>query len=380
AGSSEAFFEQLDDQDRDKNWLQAFLKIQRQIKKDNPLFPILSLHVVYLWKKRFFSCVDWNILTTLQPSVIVTLIDDIYDIKGRIETNQKAAVTMNEDDHSLLAILSWRLREIHTCNLIAKHLYVNPERFPSIDNLLLRRTESMLFDVTCLDEIEQIFGKPLPHYVISVKQSLNDLYRLLFERKKIRIYYSFPISAPRKENDKDYFKKLQEWRLRMHKEFVVFDPLAIDELRFNMDENDNVIEDKLKKRIPYRVGRPIVLPPSIPINSFPKQELQTISNLVVQQVSERDYKLVSQAQLVVMWRPLYKGRTHAGVESEGVYAATKGIPVHSYHPKEDRQSNKPFPAHFGVAHLNVEELFQTIKKFQEGLEKKQKEDTHRKEI
>ncbi|MBI3753492.1 MAG: hypothetical protein HY266_05510 [Deltaproteobacteria bacterium] len=213
-GSSEAFFEQLNDQDRDKIWLQAFLKIQRQIKQDNPLFPILSLHVVYLWKERFFSCVDWDILTTLQPSVIVTIIDDIYDIKGRIETNQQSAVRMNEEDRSLFAILSWRLREIHTCNLIAKHLYVNPEHFPSIDNLL--RKENISSSIN-LNELEQVFGKPLPHYVISVKQSLDDFYRLLFERKTIRIYYSFPISEPRKQNDEDYFKNLRNWRLQMHK-------------------------------------------------------------------------------------------------------------------------------------------------------------------
>lgn len=377
AGSSEAFFEKLNDQDRDKIWLQAFLKIQRQIKKDNSLFPILSLHVVYLWKKRFFSCVDWDFLTTIQPAVIVTLIDDIYDIKGRIEESQQPAVRMNEEDRSLFAILSWRLREIHTCNLIAKHLYVNPERFPSIENLF--RKESMLFSATH-SEIEQFFGKPLPHYVISVKQSLDDFYRLLFERKTIRIYYSFPITAPRNENDVGYFKKLQEWRLQMHKEFVVFDPLAIDELRFKMDENGNVTDNRLIKRIPYEIGHPIVPPPQKNIDSFPQQELQTISNLVIQQISERDYKLVSQAQLVVMWRPLYGGRTHDGVESEGVYAAAKGIPVHSYHPKEDRKPNKPFPAHFGVAHQTVKELFQTIKKTQEGFGKKLKEDTHRKEV
>ena len=136
ANGSEAFFEKLNDQERDKIWRKAFCEIQKQIKKDNPVFPIVSLHVVYLWKKRFFSCVDWDFLTTIQPSVIVTLIDDIYDIQGRIATSQKKGVRIPEEDRSLFAILSWRLREIHTCNLIAKHLYVNPEHFPSVDKLL----------------------------------------------------------------------------------------------------------------------------------------------------------------------------------------------------------------------------------------------------
>lgn len=180
---SEAFFEKLSDQDRDERWLKAFLKIQSQIKNDNALFPILSLHVVYLWKKRFFSCVNWDFLTIIQPSVIVTLIDDIYDIKGRIEESQQLRVGMNEEDRSLFAILSWRLREIHTCNLIAKHLYVNNENFPSCDKLL-HQTVSYNNDYHLQNEIQQVFGKPLPHYVISVKQSLDDLYRLLFERKK----------------------------------------------------------------------------------------------------------------------------------------------------------------------------------------------------
>lgn len=167
----------------------------------------------------------------------------------------------------------------------------------------------------------------------------------------------------------------------MHSEFVVFDPLAIDELRFNMDDNGNVIEDKLKERIPYSVGQPIIPLPTNPINSFPKQELQTISNLVVQQVSERDYKLVSQAQLVVMWRPLYGGETHDGVNSEGAYARAKGIPIHSYHPQEDKKKHIiAFPANFGLDHSDVDNLFKAIIMNQENLEKKQKVDTHIKEI
>lgn len=372
AGGSEAFFEKLNDQDRDKIWFEAFLKIQRQIKADNPVFPILSLHVVYLWKKRFFSCVDWDLLTTIQPSVIVTLIDDIYDIQGRIATSQKKGVRIPAEDRSLFAILSWRLREIHTCNLIAKHLYVNSEYFPSVDNLLRKGNASF--------ELEQVFGKPLPHYIISIKQSLEDFYRLLFERKKLRIYYSFPISEPRKQNDKGYFKKLQAWRRQMHEHFVVFDPLAIDELRFKRSDGGDVIDGNLTKRIPYEIGQPIVPPPKNPKDVFSLQELQTISNLVTQQVSERDYKLVSQAQLVVMWRPRYGKKTHDGVESEGVFAAAKGIPVHSYHPEDDHDPNKPFPAHFGIPHKTKGELFQAIKLIQKEWEQKQKEDTHRKEI
>lgn len=373
-GTPEAFYELPNDSERDELWKDAFSTIKAKIENDNPVFAIVSLHVVYFWKERFFSCVDWDRLVTLEPRVILTLVDDIYDIHERILSDQqRRGAQVPGGRYSLLEILSWRMREVHTCNLLAKHLFVNPELFPSIDRFLQNKTKTNQ-DIS-RHELEQIFHKPCDHYVISVKQDKEDFYRLLFQRKKMRVYLSYPISEPRKQEDVDYFKRLLSWRKRVHAEFVAFDPVAIDEARFN--ENEEGIKDgNLRGRIPYDIGTPIVAPPQETPDSWPVEELRPIRDLIIQQIGERDYKLEDQALMVAMWRPLYMKQTHDGVDSEGVFAAARGIPTHSYHPSEDRTANKPFPPHYGVSHLTEEEIFVLMKRQQKEWAKKQKENTY----
>ena len=372
AGSPEVFFEWPDDKKRDDVWIEAFLKIQDKIKKDNPLFAFISLHVVYLWKKRFFSCVDWDHLITIQPKVILTLIDDIYDIHTRVVNSQKAhGAKIPKGSYNLFEILSWRLREIHTCNLIAKHLFVNPECFPYTDRFIKEEKITRLQHLH--NEIKQVFGKPLDHFVVSIKQSPQEFYKLLFERKKLKIYLSFPISEPRRRDDKAYFKQLRKWRHKMHQNFISFDPSAIDELRFNENEKGKIITGRLKDRIPYQTEPPIVNPPIGVPDSWPLKELQTIRDFVSQQVSERDYKLESQSDLIVMWRPLYGKKNHTGVEAEAVFAKAKGIPIHSYHPSEDQLlADKPFHYNIGSNHDTESELLKAIHDFQKKREKNQK--------
>lgn len=372
-GAPEVFFELPNDAERDQLWHDAFTTIRSKIEEENPLFAFLSFHAVHFWKKRFFSCVDWDRLLTIQPQVILTLVDDIYDIHTRITEDQtRKGVGIPRGQLTLQELLSWRLREIHTCNLIAKHLRVNPEWFPSVERFLKNRAKQ----IRGLDrrELDQIFGEPGDHYVLSVKQDAEDFYRLLFARQTLRVYSSFPISAPRKRNDTAYFEDLQRWREHIHREFVVFDPLAIDEARF-IDGDDGVMEEALRPRIPYGIGTPIV-PSSGTPDAWPLSELRAIREGVIQQVGERDYKLESQADLVAMWRPLYGKDTHDGVDSEGVFAAAKRIPTHSYHPKVDRTLDKPFPAHYGVPHANEAELLEVMRARQRGRREKQTVDTY----
>lgn len=136
-GGSQVFFDFPTDNERHEAWKRAFSTIKAKIEHENPVFAIISLHVINYWKGRFFSCVDWDYLITIKPRVIITIIDDIYDIHTRIiETQRSRGVTIPEGQYNLLEILSWRLREIHTCNLFSKHLFINPGLFPSIKMFL----------------------------------------------------------------------------------------------------------------------------------------------------------------------------------------------------------------------------------------------------
>lgn len=197
----------------------------------------------------------------------------------------------------------------------------------------------------------------------------------MFNRKKLKVYLSFPISEPRKKEDDDYFSKLITWRSRIHNEFVAFDPLAIDEGRFDIDKEGKV-KPKLKPRIPYAIGEPIVPPPQKAFEEWTSIDLQSIINFVIQQIGERDYKLESQSNFVAMWRPVYGKETHDGVNAEGAFARANRITTHSYHPLQDETPSKPFPPHFGVPHRDEDELFEIIKLEQQKWQENQTKETY----
>lgn len=383
-----AFFKLPNDKMRDEYWQDAFSLIKRDILNDNPVYAIVSLHIVYFWEKRFFSCVDWDRLMSLQPRVILTLIDDIYDIYNRIVADHKRGSVISDGKISISDILSWRIREIHTCNLLAKNLYVKRELFPSIDSLLNKPDVIRSTKIPNLEEeLHVIFNQSCDHFVISVKQNPKDFYCLLFKRKKMRVYLSFPISKPRENGDNDFFNNLLAFRKKIHKDCIAFDPLAIDELRFVVNKNkkgNKIVTGKLTDRIIYGIGTPIVSPPANTPERCPIQEdsesLESIYESVVQQINERDLKLTSQASLVVMWRPLYGKKTHDGVAAEGTFAAAKGITVHSYHPKQDRIKGKPFIPNIGTQHQTKDAFFKAIKECQKEYEVKQIEETYCKRI
>lgn len=384
SGGPTAFFKLPNDKMRDAYWQDACSLIERDILKDNPVYAIVSLHIVYfgVGEKRFFSCVDWDRLMSLKPRVILTLIDDIYDIYTRIIAEHKSDAVISGGKIIISDILSWRIREIHTCNLLAKHLYINRKMFPSINSLL--SSPDVISKIPKLEEeLNVIFNKPCDHFVISIKQDPEDFYRLLFDYKKLRVYLSFPISTPRKAKDDSFFDKLLAFRKKIHADYIAFDPLAIDELRFvvNKDKKGNkIIKRKLTNRIIYGVGTPIVSPPGNTLETCPIREesesLEAIFESVVQQVNERDLKLTSQADYVVMWRPLYGKETHDGVAAEGTFAAAKGITVHSYHPIEDRIKGKPFIHNIGTERLTEDALFKALKDCQKEYEKKQIEEAY----
>ena len=372
---ADSFFELQTDRERDTYWHRAFSRVKRKIDDAAPRFAFVSVHAVYLWKKRFFSCLDWDRLLTIPVRVILTLIDDVYDVHVRIASQQAADGGRIPDERlSLQEILGWRSREIQTCNLLAKHLRVNPHWFPTTERFLRDGAEAPEDAGINVRELGQVFGTPCDHFVISIKQEANDFYRLLFDRKKVRVYASFPISEPREKNDQDYFDKLLQWRKRIHEAFVVFDPLAIDELRFARHANGE-IDSQLRSRWPYGLGVPIV--PSVqPNDTWGLDELQSICDGVIQQVSERDFKLEGQAEVTAQYRPLYGRGTHGGVDAEGVFARAKGIQLHSFIPDEDRRSYKAFPGNFGVNHDTEPQLFKALKALQQGYAKTQSNDTY----
>jgi len=100
----------------------------------------------------------------IQADCIVTLIDNIYEVQQ----------ILRRDNPRDPAIHSLRLREIA---MWRSQEYV-------LSYLMAKATEEG--------------EKTIPVYVVSVKQNVDMLFRLLFMPKSLRIYASFPITGARR--------------------------------------------------------------------------------------------------------------------------------------------------------------------------------------
>ncbi|HHT9125152.1 MAG TPA: hypothetical protein ACFYD6_04955 [Candidatus Brocadiia bacterium] len=355
------FFRLPTDFERQKIWDDVSNVIKLRFEKTHPRPPvhkIISLHAIYYWEGRFFSLINWELLLSLSPTVIVTLIDDIYDIYGRIKQDQKNGVIgIPGGEYSLPVILSWREREILQTFTISKHLYLDPEYYSDA------KTSNLPAG------LRHVFHPPIKHFVISVKQSIQTLYDILFNRKKLPVYASFPISAPRRKlksgvlEDKKTAEKIIEdlhnWRSMLHSKFAVFDPIGIDELRFGEDY-------RLIPRINFSVSSPMVSPIDDADSKIRPEELKAVKEQINYQIKERDFQLISQSQCTVMWRPLLWNEAHDGVQQEATYAKAAHKMIFSYHPSLDNMSQKPFPYEIGSFMRSEKDVVEQLERYQKN--------------
>ena len=146
-------------------WQRAGLAIAEQMEDLDPRHSLLATHLTYYTSGRQFSLIDIPTIRRWRPDCIITLVDDMLDIRAalaRRDTEQHTNFRLR-----LREILAWRSAEIAMADLLARNLY---ER------------------------------RMIPHYVVSVKHPAEMLYRLIFHRRRFPVVYSsFPITAIRHE-------------------------------------------------------------------------------------------------------------------------------------------------------------------------------------
>jgi hypothetical protein len=272
----------------------------------------LIMHGEYYRNRQIFSCFSWDFLLRFSPDVIVTLIDDVFDIKYRIDAKEKELNTKSSMD--LGEILLWRSCEINLGDEIAHNLYLDAEKLG-------------LGEIKISKQLKKFFRpdplKHLKHFVIAVKHKPETLYRLLFEPKILRVYASFPISSTR--SNPEAVQEINKFRLDLIKEFATLDSVTIDELR----------KDDSTERWPlgYSISEKFVN------DSFTIDERNKYLNVICAQLEQRDYRLVEDCTCVAAYRPFFGGRklddpAH-GVESEITRAFVAGRERVLYHPSED---------------------------------------------
>lgn len=204
--------------------------------------------------------------------MLVTLIDDIYDVASAIASRD---VT---DSLRLREIATWRAVEL------------------LVGDFLARETEKQ-------------------NFVVAVKHPVSVLQRLVFERHRKIVYCAFPISRTRATAESRAEIDLFKSRLR-ESGVTTFDPVTIDDLvllhslKQTEDEAPEVVvRDGDRWEL---TDEPLLIDGRPPTHAgskrtFDRAEIEEATRDVQRQVVTRDFRLIEDSQAVVAYRPNWGG-------------------------------------------------------------------------
>ena len=272
--------------------------------------------------EEFTTLVVPELLKKHNAEFLVTVIDDIYDVRDRLLKSGRLLVHSLPESATFAASF---------CREVEELLFV----------LRWREVEFLLSEL-----IGRLTTATEQCYLIAAKHPVDTFYSLLYEQAKEKLYLSHPISEVQRrlqENSSDQeAKKLQEsidgLSTALQRDFVVFAPTAIDELRFR---SDKPATDSVGARWPILRGSLFwepAEPGELPIAPFAgiktkgnvitddqravvERALSQLRREITQQINWRDHKLVAQSGCLAVWRPLYLGHESTGVKQEMSYAA-----------------------------------------------------------
>lgn len=340
---SEAFYELNKDKSRSKSdWLHLILtesypnlekywriackRVHLRVKEIEKVDPnqhiFVNLHAAYYHYKtqEYFSLIFINQLKGLKPSLIITCIDDIYEIHKRLTNrggiyHDEVNPSFNDIIGRYHCLLNWRSKEIMMSRFLANQLKCK-------------------------------------NYVFAVKHPYRTLFNLV-KGKSLRVYLSHPISEVRRleRNNKlsearKIEKEISEISDLLTEKSTVFLPTTIDEYRIH-NEKIKVRQGKeYTEKIKYlpiltkRWDSEKYINPSdkLYINSefndlnslWLKKDsrkrikassdvLEGLSDLISDQVTTRDYTLVEQSEAIIIYRPIFNGNASGGVQEEYNY-------------------------------------------------------------
>lgn len=329
-GRIRAFLDNFYAREQQNVWEKAFEKCLEGVDRDKPDHAFLSFHSLYRRHGQFFSCLNWNLIRKFKPEVFITLIDDVFDVRTRVVIRERKVET--KSSFQLPELLSWRLSEIIMTDCLAQNLY--PDR-------------------------------PLQNFVVAVKSPVPMLYQLLFPPKVLRVYASFPISKTRSDPEKQ--KEVNDFRLKLHKDFTVFDPITIDELRFDDSKN-------LAERWPVELDS-IVTEISrdkrmLEETQIGYSDINELRRMIERQIESRDYRWINSSNVVVAYKPIWGKTRSAGVDKEITYAIHLGKEVFAVMDKQDEEYAKqagPFGMIKGViVKRSTKEILTELFRIQRG--------------
>jgi len=292
-----------------KWWKEAFELFLEVVKANPENDYILNLHACWYHHDtlEYLALPNFGLIKEFDPSIVVTLIDDIYDIQLRLKQEGQFLESKSYDKpdemiKTALQILDWRSKEI----LVSRH-------------------------------IAKEFG--IRHYVFAIKHKQQTLFDLLYTNKQ-RVYLSHPISEVRRleaagkaEQAEKIKTEIAEISKQLEKIYVPLLPTTIDELRIL--KKDGEFTYGLTPRWDEELynGRNTEILFLKPDNKSTKayfgevelndkqeevyQELiKAFFDRIAKQVSSRDKKMVEQCEVLFVYRPCFNGNMSNGVLAE----------------------------------------------------------------
>ena len=304
-------------------WRRAGQSIADRLESVAPRHSLIAAHLTYYVSGRQFSLIDLPTIRRWQPDCIITLVDDMLDVHAALQ--RRDAEQQTNFRLRLREILAWRTAEIAMADLLARSLYAT---------------------------------RAIPHYVVGVKHPANMLYRLIFAPGQYPVIYSsFPITAVREHPD--FHAAIDAIRRELHRRFIVFDPLTLDEGTPRVFEKAQaavahghtaitVTADEARWPLDNAGALCAGRPPAYPMTLNPQEALEVWDDLE-NQVRYRDLTMVEQAQCVAAYRITMGGRLSTGMYSELMYAshtAEPARPVLMYAHPDDNGLDHPFLRNF----------------------------------
>jgi adenylate kinase len=244
----------------------VFKDILRIAEKSDNL--LVNTHATFRWKHGLFPAFDHDQMTELDADFYVTLVDNVDAVHERLARD-------HDVKHTLKDIMVWREEEMVVTEVMAGILRGHGNFY-----ILARGVE---------------------------RDTAESLYRLMFERKRRKVYPSFPMTHVM--DMPEVLADIDSFRDRLAEHFITFDPGDLDEKRLLS------VAAKAEKA----GQKTFMLPVEGREVRFDVQDVMAVAGDIDGQIYARDFKLIDQSDMIVSYVPeLPDGKPglSSGVERE----------------------------------------------------------------
>ena len=280
----------------------ALERILERERRKNPINSILNIHATYRRQLIPFHVLDYKLLYEFRPDLFVTLIDDVYRVQARIQRKAREIADISTQQITLKDIMEWRSDEIMLTETMASFL-------------------------------SSFYKRIIPHFIVPARGGEQVIHQLTFQSKealgestnwKPKAYIGFPITKTYTDNklrvERDRFRQ-QIKKL----DLIVFDPYAIEERRLV-----GCLEEA-KKQVPPPEVIKVTSEDGQEVFEVETKQAEAVTEDIRLQVAMRDYRLISQSDFFVGFRPAHS----SGERSEIQNANQLGKPVYVVWPDFD---------------------------------------------